>query len=112
MNADIFQRIRDVISENEPTIILNEIVTEVFFQVNFVCVHLDTMDFSVTGEYKPDFDGSGIQINQDISSTENETSNDLSWESLQTCCEFHFFLRPFQDTNETFLFKIEELKYR
>ena len=63
MNADIFQRIRDVISENDPAIILNELVTEVFFQVNFVCVHLDTMDFSVTGEYKPDFDVSGIQIN-------------------------------------------------
>ena len=65
MNADTFQRIRDVISENEPTIILNEIVTECLFpsESGSDCVHIDTMDFSGTGGYKPDFDVRGIEIN-------------------------------------------------
>jgi transposase len=64
LNDDVFGRTLDAIAEYGPTELFNEIVAECLIPSEFGshCIHIDTTNFSVTGEYEPDFDTEEIQI--------------------------------------------------
>ncbi len=64
LNDDVFGRTLDAIAEYGPTELFNEIVAECLIQSDFGshCVHIDTTNFSVTGNYEPDFGTEEIQI--------------------------------------------------
>jgi transposase len=64
LNDDVLGRTLDAISEYGPTELFNEIVAECLLPSEFGshCVHIDTTNFSVTGEYEPDFDTRKIEI--------------------------------------------------
>jgi len=64
LNDDVFGRTLDAIAEYGPTELFNEIVAECLLPSEFGshCVHVDTTNFSVTGDYEPDFGCDEIQI--------------------------------------------------
>jgi transposase len=64
INDDVLGRTLDVIAEYGPTELFNEIVANCLIPTEFGshCVHVDTTNFSVTGEYEPDFGTEEIQI--------------------------------------------------
>jgi len=64
LNDDVFGRTLDAIAEYGPTELFNEIVGECLLHSDFGthCVHIDTTNFSVTGNYEPDFGTEEIQI--------------------------------------------------
>ncbi|MFA5003103.1 MAG: IS1634 family transposase [Methanolinea sp.] len=64
LNDDVFGRTLDSIAEYGPTELFNQIVAECLLPSEFGshCVHIDTTNFSVTGEYEPDFGCEEIQI--------------------------------------------------
>lgn len=64
LNDDVFGRTLDAIAGYGPTELFNEIVAECLLPSEFGshCVHIDTTNFSVTGEYEPDFGTEEIQI--------------------------------------------------
>jgi len=64
LNDDVFGRTLDAIAEYGPTELFNQIVAECLLPSEFGshCIHVDTTNFSVTGEYEPDVGGEGVQI--------------------------------------------------
>ncbi len=64
LNDDVFGRTLDAIAEYGPTELFNEIVAECLIPSEFGshCIHIDTTNFSVAGEYESDFDTEEIQI--------------------------------------------------
>ena len=64
LNDDVLGRTLDAIAEYGPTELFNEIVAECLLPTEFGahCVHVDTTNFSVTGEYDPDFNTGEIEI--------------------------------------------------
>ena len=64
LNDDVLGRTLDAIAEYGPTELFNEIVAECLLADEFGshCVHIDTTNFSVTGEYEPDFGTEKVQI--------------------------------------------------
>jgi transposase len=64
LNDDVLGRTLDAIAEYGPTELFNEIVAECLLPSEFGshCVHIDTTNFSVTGEYESDFDARKIEI--------------------------------------------------
>ena len=64
LNDDVLGRTLDAIAEYGPTELFNEIVAECLLKDEFGshCVHIDTTNFSVTGEYEPDFGTEEVQI--------------------------------------------------
>jgi transposase len=64
LNDDVLGRTLDAISEYGPTELFNEIVANCLLKDKFGshCIHIDTTNFSVTGEYEPDFGTEEIQI--------------------------------------------------
>lgn len=64
LNDDVFGRTLDAIAEYGPTELFNQIVAECLFPSEFGshCIHVDTTNFSVTGDYEPDFGCDEIQI--------------------------------------------------
>jgi transposase len=64
LNDDVLGRTLDAISEYGPTELFNEIVANCLLKDKFGShyIHIDTTNFSVTGEYEPDFGTEEIQI--------------------------------------------------
>jgi len=64
LNDDVFGRTLDAIAEYGPTKLFNQIVAECLLPSEFGshCIHVDTTNFSVTGDYEPDFGCDEIQI--------------------------------------------------
>lgn len=64
LNDDVFGRTLDAVAEYGPTELFNEITAECLLPSEFGshCVHIDTTNFSVTGNYEPDFGCDEIQI--------------------------------------------------
>ena len=64
LNDDVLGRTLDAIAEYGPTELFNEIVAKCLLKDEFGshCVHIDTTNFSVTGEYDPDFGTEEVQI--------------------------------------------------
>ncbi|WFN33986.1 IS1634 family transposase [Methanogenium sp. S4BF] len=64
INDDVLGRTLDAIAEYGPTELFNEIVANCLLRTEFGshCVHVDTTNFSVTGEYESDFNTEEIQI--------------------------------------------------
>jgi transposase len=64
LNDDVLGRTLDAIAEYGPTELFNEIVAKCLLPTEFGshCVHIDTTNFSVTGEYDPDFNTGEIEI--------------------------------------------------
>jgi len=64
LNDDVLGRTLDVIAEYGPTELFNEIVSECLLPNEFGshCIHVDTTNLSVTGEYEPDFGIEEVQI--------------------------------------------------
>ena len=64
LNDDVLGRTLDAIAEYGPTELFNEIVAKCLLKDEFGshCIHIDTTNFSVTGEYDPDFDTEEVQI--------------------------------------------------
>ena len=64
LNDDVFGRTLDAIADYGPTELFNQIVAECLLPSEFGshCVHVDTTNFSVTGEYEPDFGCEEVQI--------------------------------------------------
>ena len=64
LNDDVFGRTLDAIADYGPTELFNQIVAECLLPSEFGshCVHIDTTNFSVTGEYEPDFGCEEVQI--------------------------------------------------
>jgi transposase len=64
LNDDVLGRTLDAIAEYGPTELFNEIVANCLLKDEFGshCVHIDTTNFSVTGEYEPDFGTEEVQI--------------------------------------------------
>jgi len=97
LNDDVFGRTLDAIAEYGPTELFNEIVAECLLPSEFGshCVHVDTTNFSVTGNYEPDFGTKRSRSPTDIPKMGDGTSNDLYWGSLQTSTGFPLFLQTF-----------------
>ncbi|MFA5003319.1 MAG: IS1634 family transposase [Methanolinea sp.] len=64
LNDDVFGRTLDAIAEYGPTELFNQIVAECLLPSEFGshCIHVDTTNFSVTGDYEPDFGCDEIHI--------------------------------------------------
>jgi len=64
LNDDVLGRTLDAIADYGPTELFNEIVAECLLPTEFGshCVHVDTTNFSVTGEYDPDCGVGEVQI--------------------------------------------------
>ena len=64
LNDDVLGRTLDAIADYGPTELFNEIVAECLLPSEFGshCVHVDTTNFSVTGEYESDFNTRKIEI--------------------------------------------------
>jgi transposase len=64
LNDDVLGRTLDAIAEYGPTELFNEIVAKCLLKNEFGshCIHIDTTNFSVTGEYDSDFDTEEVQI--------------------------------------------------
>ena len=64
INDDLLGRTLDAIAEYGPTELFNEIVANCLISTEFGshCIHVDTTNFSVTGEYEADFGTEEIQI--------------------------------------------------
>ena len=64
LNDDVLGRTLDAISNYGPTELFNEIVSECLLSTPYGCrcIHVDTTNFSVTGDYEPDFDAGQIEI--------------------------------------------------
>lgn len=64
LNDDVLGRTLDAIADYGPTELFNEIVAECLLPTEFGshCVHVDTTNFSVTGEYESDSNTEEIQI--------------------------------------------------
>lgn len=64
LNDDVLGRTLDAIAEYGPTELFNEIVAECLLPEEFGsnCVHVDTTNFSVSGEYESDFGTEEVQI--------------------------------------------------
>lgn len=64
LNDDVLGRTLDAIAEYGPTELFNEIVAKCLLKDEFGphCIHIDTTNFSVTGEYDSDFDTEEVQI--------------------------------------------------
>ncbi|MEI6292630.1 MAG: IS1634 family transposase, partial [Methanomicrobiales archaeon] len=64
LNDDVLGRTLDAIAEYGPTELFNEIVAKCLLKDEFGshCIHIDTTNFSVTGEYDSDFDPEEVQI--------------------------------------------------
>ena len=64
LNDDVLGRTLDAIAKYGPTELFNEIVSECLLPTPYGChcVHVDTTNFSVTGNYEPDFDAGEVQI--------------------------------------------------
>jgi len=64
INDDVLGRTLDAIAEYGPTELFNEIVANCLIPTEFGshCIHVDTTNFSVTGEYELDFGTEEIQI--------------------------------------------------
>lgn len=57
INDDVLGRTLDAIAEYGPTELFNEIVANCLIPTEFGshCIHVDTTNFSVMGDYEPDF---------------------------------------------------------
>lgn len=64
LNDDVLGRTLDAIADYGPTELFNEIVAECLLPTEFGshCIHVDTTNFSVTGEYESDSNTEEIQI--------------------------------------------------
>jgi len=64
LNDDVLGRTLDAIAEYGPTELFNEIVAECLLPTEFGshCIHVDTTNFSVSGEYESDSNTEEIQI--------------------------------------------------
>ena len=64
INDDVLGRTLDAIAEYGPTELFNEIVANCLISTGFGshCIHVDTTNFSVTGEYEADFGTEEIEI--------------------------------------------------
>jgi len=64
LNDDVLGRTLDAIADYGPTELFNEIVAECLLPTEFGshCIHIDTTNFSVTGEYESEFNTGEIQI--------------------------------------------------
>jgi transposase len=64
LNDDVLGRTLDAIAEYGPTELFNEIVAKCLLKDEFGshCIHIDTTNFSVTGEYDSDFDTEEVKI--------------------------------------------------
>jgi len=64
INDDVLGRTLDAIAEYGPTELFNEIVANCLISTEFGshCIHVDTTNFSVTGEYDVDFGTEEIEI--------------------------------------------------
>jgi transposase len=64
LNDDVLGRTLDAIADYGPTELFNEIVAECLLPTEFGshCIHVDTTNFSVTGEYEDEFNTGEIQI--------------------------------------------------
>ncbi|WFN37836.1 IS1634 family transposase [Methanomicrobium antiquum] len=64
INDDVLGRTLDAIAEYGPTELFNDIVANCLIPTEYGshCIHVDTTNFSVTGEYESDFNTEGIQI--------------------------------------------------
>jgi transposase len=64
LNDDVLGRTLDAIAEYGPTELFNEVVAKCLLKDEFGshCIHIDTTNFSVTGEYDSDFDTEEVQI--------------------------------------------------
>jgi transposase len=64
LNEDVLGRTLDAIADYGPTELFNEIVAECLLPTEFGshCIHVDTTNFSVTGEYESDSNTEEIQI--------------------------------------------------
>jgi len=64
LNDDLLGRTLDAIAAYGPTELFNEIVAECLIGTEFgsQCIHVDTTNFSVTGNYEADFNTSEVQI--------------------------------------------------
>jgi transposase len=64
LNDDVLGRTLDAIAEYGPTELFNEIVAECLLPTEFGshCIHVDTTNFSVSGEYESDSNTGEIQI--------------------------------------------------
>ena len=64
INDDVLGRTLDAIAKYGPTELFNEIVANCLIPTEFGshCVHVDTTNFSVTGEYEPDLGTEEIKI--------------------------------------------------
>jgi transposase len=64
LNDDVFGRTLDAIAEYGPTELFNQIIAECLLPSEFGshCIHIDTTNFSITGNYEPDFGCEEIQI--------------------------------------------------
>jgi len=67
INDDLLARTLDAIAEYSPTELFNEIVANCLISTEFGshCIHVDTTNFSVTGEYESDFGTEEIKITYD-----------------------------------------------
>ena len=64
LNDDVLGRTLDAIANYGPTELFNEIVAECLLPTEFGshCIHVDTTNFSVSGEYESDSNTEEIQI--------------------------------------------------
>jgi len=64
LNDDVLGRTLDAIAAYGPTELFNEIVAQCLLPTEFGshCIHIDTTNFSVTGEYESDFNAGEIEI--------------------------------------------------
>ena len=64
INDDLLGRTLDAIAEYDPTELFNEIVSNCLIPTEYGthCIHVDTTNFSVTGEYESDFGTEEIKI--------------------------------------------------
>lgn len=64
LNDDVLGRTLDAIAKYGPTELFNEIVSECLLPTSYGChcVHVDTTNFSVTGNYESDFDAGEVEI--------------------------------------------------
>jgi transposase len=64
LNDDVLGRTLDAVADYGPTELFNEIVAECLLPTEFGshCIHIDTTNFSVTGEYESEFNTGEIQI--------------------------------------------------
>jgi transposase len=79
LNDDVLGRTLDAIADYGPTELFNEIVAECLLPTEFGshCIHVDTTNFRVSGEYESDSNTEEIQITYGHPKDGRWVSNDL-----------------------------------